>query len=139
MSSKTLTNVGEGYCDVVDDVDRHFGDTFPDVACVSNEKNFPTHAAASHRRLPRRVRHIRLLQCVPRERLLIYFLINYLFIYEKKPTKFFHLFMSLSDMVDVADKLVYFQAINRFWRMKLDRRRGRDERFREGKERKYKE
>ena len=61
-------------------------------------------------------------------------------VYEKKPTKLLYLFMSLSDMVDVADKLVYFQTmINHFWRMKFDKRRDGDERFREGKERKYKE
>ena len=47
--------------------------------------------------------------------------------------------MSLSDMVDVIDKLFYFHTINHFWRMKLDRRSDGDERFREGKKRKYKE
>ena len=47
--------------------------------------------------------------------------------------------MSLSYIVGVADKLVYFQAINRFWRMKFDRKTDGDVRFREGKERKYKE
>ena len=47
--------------------------------------------------------------------------------------------MSLSNMVDVADKLVYFQTINHFRRIKLDRERNGDEWFREGKERKYKE
>ena len=41
--------------------------------------------------------------------------------------------MSLSDMVDVDDTLVYFQAINHFLIMKLDRERDGDERFREGK------
>ena len=58
---------------------------------------------------------------------------------QKKPTKCFHLFMSLSYMVDVADKLVYFQAFNHLRRMKLDRGRDGDEWFREGKERKYKD
>ena len=40
--------------------------------------------------------------------------------------------MFLSDMVDVANKLVYFQAINRFWIIKLDRKMDDDERFTEG-------